>query len=395
MTDKPMHDSITRPRWLFPYPAFLLLAIFLLSCLGGVLTQRLLAQRPTNRPLGLFWEAWDIVEQNFYGELPPPRQRTYGAIRGVLALLNDPYTIFLEPQPGEIERDRLAGAYGGIGVDLWRDAEGQVVLSPYPGSPAEQAGVRKGDVLLAVDGSSVITESLDGIHVRLRGEVGTTVTLTLSRPPTPPFDLQVTRAEIQVPSVSYRVLDQDPTIGYLHITGFTDRTPEEATRALEELLAAGISRLVLDLRDNGGGLIQPAVQVADLFLDGGVVLYEAHRGGEEQTFTAQPDGLAARLPLVVLVNGSTASAAEIVAGAIQARGRGVLIGEQTFGKGSVQLIYTLSDGSVLHVTTAVWLLPNRQPVGVEGLAPDIPTPPADGLQDPPLDRGVQYFQSGE
>lgn len=380
------------------YAALLLLLVFLFSFASGVLAQRLLEQRRAaarNRPLAVFWEAWDILDQSFYGDLPSARQRTYGAIRGTLAMLDDPYTVFLEPQPGEVERDRLAGIYGGIGVDIWRDGEGQVVLSPFPDSPAETADVQSGDVLLAIDGEPVAADTLDSIRVRLRGEVGTTTTLTLSRPPTPPFDLDVIRAQIQVPSVNYRVLEQEPSIGYLHIIGFSERTPDEARQAMDALLAAGVTQLVLDLRDNGGGLIQPAVEVIDLFLDGGVVLYEVRQGGQEAIFRAHAGGMASDLPLAVLVNGSTASAAEMVAGAIQVRDRGVLIGEATFGKGLVQLIYTLSDGSSLHVTAAVWLLPNRQPIEADGLTPDIPVSPAGDLQDVWLERAIQYLQTGE
>jgi len=377
------------------YTALAVLVVVGLFFAMGVVTHRLLKwnrARAYNRPLGVFWEAWDILDTAFYGDLPTPRERTYGAIRGVLDLLDDPYTFFLEPQPGEVERDQFSGAYGGIGVDLWRDGEGNVVLSPYPASPAQEAGVRTGDLLLAVDGRSVVTATIDDIRVRLRGEVSTVVTLTISRPPTLPFDLPVTRAEIRIPSVTYRALDQDPTIGYLHITGFTERTPDEAREAVDSLLSSGVTRLVLDLRDNGGGLIRPAVEVADLFLDGGPVLYEVRRGGEETPFRAHPGGAATDLPLAVLVNGSTASAAEMLAGAIQVRERGVLIGEPTYGKGSVQLIYTLSDGSSLHVTAAVWLLPDRRPLGPDGLQPDVPVPPTGGTDDVQLERAIQYLQ---
>lgn len=379
------------------YAVLSLLLIFLISFAVGMLADRLYREHQEHlrqRPLALFWEAWDILDEAFFGELPSDRQRTYGAIRGSLALLNDPYTIFLEPQPGAVERDRLAGAYGGIGVDLWRDAAGQVILSPFPASPAEQAGIRTGDILLAVDGASVVTETLDAIHVRLRGEAGTVVRLMISRPPTPPFDLDVTRAVIQVPSVTYRVLDQAPSIGYLHVTGFTGRTSDEVAQALQTLLSSGVASLVLDLRDNGGGLIEQAVAVADAFLDGGVILYEIRRGGQEQAFQAQRGGAASDIPLVVLVNGSTASAAEMVAGAIQARERGILIGEPTFGKGSVQLIYTLSDGSSLHVTAALWLLPDRQPLAPNGLEPDILVSPANGLEDTSLAQAIEFFTQG-
>ena len=195
-----------------------------------------------------------------------------------------------------------------------------------------------------------------------------------------------------MPSVSYRVLDEAPSVGYLHVTNFTERTPVEASEALDALLAAGVSRLILDLRDNGGGLIHSAVEVADAFLDGGVVLFETRRGGQETTFQAEPGGAATELPLVVLVNNSTASASEMIAGALQVRERATLIGEQTYGKNSSQLIYVLTDGSSLHVTSAVWLLPNRQSIGPEGLSPDLRAAQPEGEpRDEQLDRAVRYL----
>jgi carboxyl-terminal processing protease len=387
-------DATTERRAVF-YTVLALLTVFFLAFAGGVLTHRLQERRRLQvlaRPMGVFWEAWGILDEGFYGALPTARERTYGAIRGVLSLLDDQYTVFLEPQSSEIERNRLAGVYGGIGVDLWHNADGQVVLSPYADSPAQTAGVLEGDILSAIDGRSVTTDTVDGIRVRLRGEVDTTVILTLSRPPTPSFELQVVRAEIQVPSVSYRVLDADPSVGYLHITNFTERTPTEASEALDALLAAGVSRLILDLRDNGGGLIHSAVEVADAFLDGGVVLFETRRGGQETMLQAEPGGAATDLPLVVLVNNSTASASEMIAGALQVRERATLIGEQTYGKNSSQLIYVLTDGSSLHVTSAVWLLPNRRSIGPEGLSPDLQAAqPEDEPRDEQLDRAVRYL----
>ena len=230
---------------------------------------------------------------------------------------------------------------------------------------------------------------------RLRGEVDTTVTLTIFRPPTPPSDIAVTRAKIQIPSVTFRLLDQDSSIGYLRISSFTERTPQEAAAAVDSLLQDGATRLVLDLRDNGGGLIQPAVEVAGLFLDDKVVLYEVRRSEEARTFATAPGGAATDIPLVVLINGSTASAAEMVAGAIQVHERGALIGEQSFGKGVVQLVYTLSDGSSLHVTFAVWLLPDHQPLPTDGLTPDIPVQNVLEPVDEPLGRAIRYFQVGE
>ncbi len=348
-------------------------------------------------PLGVFWEAWDRIEQTFYGELPSPRERTYGAVRGALALLGDSYTVFVEPQPSELDRDRMRGTFGGIGVTLRRDVEGRMLLSPYADSPAERDGVREGDILLAVDGEGIADDTtVDDVRARLHGEVGTPVTLTLSHPPTPPFDLTITRDEIRVPSVTWRVLDQAPDVGCLHIESFTGRTSEEVLAALQALQQAEISSLILDLRDNSGGLIDSAVATASQFLCDGTVLYELRRDAEELSFPVQGGGIATDVPLVVLVNGGTASAAEIVAGALQDHGRAPLIGESTFGKGGVQLIYDLSDGSSLHVTSAVWLTPDRHQINGQGLMPDVAVPRGDGgdgLQDEQLDRAVIYLQS--
>jgi len=380
--------------------ALLIWGVVFLTCFGtGFITHRLIVGRQAaaaREPMQVFWEAWDLVEQNFYGDIPSAKTRTYGAIRGALALLEDPYTIFLEPQSGEVERDRLSGAYGGIGVDLWWDTEHRIVVSPFPDSPAEAAGVQSGDLLLAVDGRSVLTATVDEVRAYLHGEVGTPVTLTLSRPPTPslPFTLTVIRQEIRLPSVTYRILDQDPTIGYLHITSFTERTPQETKDALQALLDQGALRLILDLRDNGGGLIQPAVEVADQFTDRGILLYEVRRGNRETRYDARSGGLATDLPLAILVNGSTASAAEMIAGALRAHRQAPLVGEPTFGKGSVQLIFTLSDGSSLHVTNAVWLLPDHHPLPPDGLKPDIPVPASD-TEDRQLNRAIRYLQEGE
>ncbi|MGD1993501.1 MAG: S41 family peptidase [Anaerolineae bacterium] len=371
--------------------------VFLIGALGGFAAHRLLAYRRAQaaaEPMTVFWEAWGQIEQNFYGDVPSAQIRTYGAIRGALDLL-DSHTIFLEPQTGEVERDRLSGAYGGIGVDIWRDGRGNVILSPYPGSPAGEAGVEERDQLVAVDGRSVVTATIDEIRVQLRGEVGTEVTLTLERPPAPPFDLTLIREEIQIPSVTYRVLEESPTTGYLEISSFTGRTPQETRLALDALLHAGVTELILDLRDNGGGLIGPATEVADLFLNDGVILYEIRQGGEEQPTDAEPGGPATELPLVVLVNRSTASAAEIVAGAIQRLDRGVLVGESTYGKGSVQLIFGLSDGSSVHITSAKWLLPDQEPVEPDGLTPDVVVAQSDELMDAQLERAREYLESSE
>lgn len=376
------------------------LFLLILSCAGGFSAYNLLGQRTIisqqETPGQTFWEAWGYMGDYYYGDLPSMEKITYEAIRQLLLLLNDPYTVFVEPAPRELELAQMRGTYGGVGVDLRFDMQGQVVLSPYPGSPAERAGIREGDLLLAVDRVLVSDMSLDEIQALLHGEVGAPVILTISRPPAPPFDIEVIREEILIPSVTWRLLDQDPHIGYIHIANFTERTADEVATALEELQNAGISALVLDLRDNYGGLIDPAVKTTSQFLREGVVLYEIRRNGEEAVFPVQGGGMAQDIPLAVLVNKGTASAAEIVAAALQDHGRAPLIGDSTYGKGSVQMIFELSNGASLHVTSAIWLTPNRNRIDQQGLTPDIVVAPETGTQqDVALERAIAFLRQAQ
>jgi carboxyl-terminal processing protease len=347
-------------------------------------------------PLSVFQEAWDLIEKDFFGSLPTNRERVYGAVRGLLETVDDPYTTFVEPIPRRFEQDDLRGSYGGIGVALNRTADGQVVLSPYRDSPAAQAGILEGDVLLAVDDVPITAEMdvTQEVTARIRGEVGTAVTLIIHRG-AETLTFSITRQVIEIPSVTWHVLDQAPSLGYVQVSSFTDRTAGELKDALDELLAGDVQGLVLDLRNNGGGLLQSAIDVADQFVDGGVILYERRKGQEEKSYIANQGGLALRIPLVVLVNHGTASASEIVAGAIQDRERGLLVGEPTFGKGSVQLIFDLSDGSSLHVTAARWYTPNRHQLDGVGLTPNLSVE-ADSQSDADvqLERAITFLQSG-
>jgi len=348
-------------------------------------------------PLSVFQEAWGLIERDFFGALPTNRERVYGAVRGLLETVDDPYTTFVEPIPRRFEQDDLRGSYGGIGVALNRAADGQVVLSPYRDSPAAQAGILEGDVLLAVDDVPITAEMdvTQEVTARIRGEVGTTVTLIVHRG-AETLTFSITRQVIEIPSVTWRVLDQAPNLGYVQVSSFTDRTSDELKDALDELLKGDIQGLVLDLRNNGGGLLQAAIDVTDQFVDGGVVLYERRKGQEEKSYVANQGELAPQIPLVVLVNHGTASASEIVAGAIQDHERGLLVGEPTFGKGSVQLIFDLSDGSSLHVTAARWYTPDRHQLDGVGLTPNLVVD-ADpqSESDVQLERAITYLQSGQ
>lgn len=351
--------------------------------------------------MALFWEAWALVEANFLGELPTSQQLTYGAIRGAISLLGDPYTIFIEPVVREAERERLAGRFGGIGANISRPEDGgDVVLDPIPGYPAEQAGILPGDILVAVDGVEITVEmTVAEIAELIKGETGATVVLTVIHEGTAdPVDVPIVRGDILLPSVSYRLLDQDPTIGYIQLSRFSGESNNEVAQALEELLAEGATSLILDLRQNGGGLRDAAVDVADHFLDEGPVLYMESQTEGERVFNATNDTLAADQPLVVLVDGGTASASEIVAGALRDRERATLIGNsKTFGKGSVQLVFDLSDGSSVHVTSARWYTPDHHLIDQQGLEPDIlvevTQADIDNGRDAVLERAITHLRS--
>ena len=218
--------------------------------------------------------------------------------------------------------------------------------------------------------------------------------LTIQHGEQPPVELTIQRQEFEIPSVTWRLLDGQPQIGLVAISRFSSRTADEVDRAFNELTAQGATSLILDLRDNPGGLLDASIQVADDFLDGGVVAFETRRNGGDRTFSAPGRGFAADVPLAVLVNHGTASAAEVVAGALADRQRAPLIGEATYGKGSVQLVFDLPDGSSVHVTSARWYTPLRTPLDGHGLTPTYETAARDEANDPALDRAVEYLLQG-
>jgi carboxyl-terminal processing protease len=327
--------------------------------------------------MGVYWDAWQILDRDFLGPRPEAAERTYGAIRGMVASFNDPYTYFVEPQPRELERDELAGRFGGIGANIELGADGYV-LRPSPGLAAEEAGVLEGDLLLRVDDQAITAAmSMDEVATYVRGPIGSVVTLLVQRTPlqggtSAEWAIPITRAEMQTPSVAWRLLDESTsgTVGYISHTLFTERSADEMTQALTELQAQGATRYILDMRGNRGGLVSTAVAIADMWLDEGVIYIEQKADGSETSQSATK-GMLVNAPLVVIVDAGSASAAEIVAGALQDLGRATLVGEKTFGKGSVQLIHELPDQSSLHVTNAQWLTPNRHPITGNGLEPDV------------------------
>ncbi|PKO22477.1 MAG: hypothetical protein CVU38_09290 [Chloroflexi bacterium HGW-Chloroflexi-1] len=348
----------------------------------------------------VFWQVRDLLNRDFMGEAPPSQAQVYGATHGLVASYNDPYTIFVEPTPRQFERDELRGHFGGIGATLGRNDAGDLLLTVMPDRPAARAGVRDGDILIAVDAQAIPPEmSVQDVVALIRGEVGTEVALTLRRTGEPaPLSITIVRERIEMPSVEWRVLDQAHHIGYVRISIFGERTNQELSQGLTGLAAAGVEKTVLDLRGNGGGLLDAAVDIASQFLQDGKVLWEVKRGGQERFYPVE----AVRSPaqawkIAVLVDAGTASASEIVAGALRDGGRAVLIGEKTYGKGSVQEVHELPDGSSLHVTVARWLTPARRQIDQTGLEPDIvvniSAADRDAGRDPQLARAQAWLRA--
>ncbi|MDX1416160.1 MAG: S41 family peptidase [Candidatus Promineifilaceae bacterium] len=349
-----------------------------------------------------FNETWEFIEREFDGQLPEDKMRLYAAIAGSLESLNDEYTRFIRPDVAQRMREDLDGSVSGIGAFVRENADGLIEITrPIDGQPADLAGLLSGDVIIAVDGESVIDFSFDEVLLLVRGPEGSAVTLTVTRADEEePLDVTIVRAVFEVPVVvseMYNVDDQ--RVGYLRLSSFTRNAEPSVQDALETLLAEDPVGLIFDLRDNGGGFLDQAVSVADVFLPEGVVLFERDSNGEiDKTFESDGGDVGENIPLVVLVNSGSASASEIVAGAIQDRDRGVLIGETTFGKGSVQIIHTLSDGSELRVTIARWYTPNNQSISQNGIDPDIEVPtPLDlgGEEDDQIQRALDYLINGE
>jgi carboxyl-terminal processing protease len=321
-------------------------------------------------------------------------------IAGSLETLDDDYTRYVPPDTAERMRQDQDGSVEGIGALVIENDDGLFeIVRPIDGQPADLAGVQAGDVLIEVDGESVLDLSFDEVILLVRGPEGTSVNLKFLREgEAEPLEFTIVRASFEVPVVEFEILPAeiagDATIGYIRLTEFNRNAEERLLAALEQVLAQQPQGLIFDLRDNPGGFLDQSVAVADAFLPEGVALFERNIRGLDETFRTDDGDEAETIPLVVLVNSGSASASEIVAGAIQDRGRAVLVGETTFGKGSVQQIYTLADGSELRVTVARWYTPDNHTIDGEGITPDIEVEsPEDlgGPEDGQLLRAVEFL----
>lgn len=318
--------------------------------------------------LTLLKQARQIVIDNALVEAPPSdTEMEYGMIQGMLTTFGDPYTVFFPPAAHEVESNTLAGSFGGVGVRLERDSDSHWRVYPLPDSPALAAGIQDADILMAVDDRTITTETAEvDLLAAVRGPVGETVSLTLRRDEEE-ITVDIRRESVPIPSAAWNLIPNTPEIGLIHVYRIAETTSDEITSGIVDLQGQGAASFILDLRNNGGGLVESGVDIARLFLSEGNVLHEQFKEESETVFEVKQPGPFADLPLAVLVNGNTASSAEIVAGALAAHERAPLIGAPTFGKTTIQYIFDLQDGASIHVTSGRWWIPGA----VFPLQPDI------------------------
>lgn len=344
-----------------------------------------------------FWEAWAIVQEQYVDQPVDNVALMRGAISGMLEALGDQHTSYMDPDEFYQANIPMDGEYEGIGAWVDTDSEYLTIISPMPDSPAEKAGLQPGDEVIAINGEDMTGIDGNVAIKKVLGPAGSEVVLTIRREGRPdPFDVSIIREKISLPSVEVEFFDEE-NIGYVQIYTFGSDTRGELRDGLQELLDKNPDGLVVDLRNNGGGYLQTAVQVASEFISEEVILYEDYGPDQElKTFEAKRGGLATDIPLVLLVNEGSASASEIVAGAFQDYQRAPLVGKTTFGKGSVQNWIELSDDQgAVRVTIARWLTPDMRQIHEEGLTPEYEVEYTEedfqNEQDPQLEKAVEVL----
>jgi carboxyl-terminal processing protease len=315
-----------------------------------------------NQDYPMLFQAVSILQDHGLKPIPTEPALEYGMIQGALQAYNDPYTVFMQPAQNKLQTEQLQGSFGGIGVRMEKDSQGFIRLYPVPDSTSLKAGVLDGDRLLAVEALPVTSDTgMDTIQAALNGPVGQKVSVTIGHAPDfAPLKLSIDRAETALPSVTWNLVPEDSRVGIVHVSIIASTTSSEIQTAIADLQGRGASYFILDLRNNGGGLLDAGVDVARLFLKQGLVIDQQYRGQPVQSFNVDQPGPLADLPLVILINKGTASAAEIIAGALRAERapeRVKLIGSPTYGKDTIQLVFDMPDGSSLHVTAAKWWVP--------------------------------------
>ena len=345
-----------------------------------------------------FWESWDLLHYYYVDQPLDDNALMEGAIRGMIGALNDPHTRYADPAEYQEEVESSAGEYQGIGAYVDVTGDYVKVSSTIPGSPAEEAGLRTGDLVIALNGEDVTGIDPSVVLQDIRGPEGTSVRLTIRREGVDPFDVDIVRRKIETASVEGKMLESG--IAYISMSQFGDNTTSELRNALDTLMKEDPKGLILDLRNNGGGWLNTAVDTASEFLPAGtLVLIEKEGDGRETRYvTHRGGGRALEIPMVILINEGSASASEIVTGALRCHDRATVIGKTSYGKGSVQIQPQLSNGGAISVTIARWYMPDDTLIHGIGIKPDIEVDYTEedynNGADPQLDAAVEFLTGG-
>lgn len=345
----------------------------------------------------LFWDTWDLVSTKYIDKSAiDPQKLYYGAIQGMVGAVGDPYTVFLPPQAQKSTKEQLGGSFEGVGIQLGYNKDKRlVVIAPLKGTPAEKAGVKSGDIILTIDKKDTGNISLPEAVSLIRGPKGSSVTLSFYREnETKPVEVTLVRDTIVVRTVDLekKTTSSGKTVAYIKLSGFGEKTPQEWNGVVSNALALGPAGVIVDVRNNPGGFLDGAVYISSEFLDGGKVVLQEDAQGNKQEQNVIRVGKMLKLPLIVLINKGSASASEIFGGAMQDRKRATLIGEQSFGKGTIQSAEDLPQGTGIHITTAKWLTPDEHWVHNVGLTPDVKVDSGDDqTKDPQLDRALEIL----
>jgi carboxyl-terminal processing protease len=349
---KPGEHKRHTTNWAF---LALQIGIIILSITVGYLGRWFLEQNKGD--LNLLREARDILMKHTIIEIPESPALEYGMIQGMLTVLNDPYTYFVGPASTEVQSNELTGTYGGIGVRLERDMQSNWRLYPFPNSPARSAGILDGDLLVRIDNTDITIKSDETtIAAMMRGLVGETVNVTIDRNGET-IIFKIERQAFEIPSVTYNFLPDFPDIGFIQVSRIAETTTSEIEKACLDLAEKGADAYILDLRNNTGGLVETGIDIAKLFLSEGEIIHRQFKDKQPEIFRIKETGPFTQAPMVILINNFTASAAEIIAGALSAHSRATLIGSPSFGKTTIQYIFTLQDGSSVHITSGRWWIP--------------------------------------
>lgn len=337
-----------------------------------------------------FEEVWAAIHDRYVDGQVDDAALVRGAIRGLVGGLGDPYSTYFDPVEAKEFADEIKGTFEGVGMEIGFKENQLAIIAPLPGTPAERAGLQAGDIILQIDAQDTDGWSIDQAIKKIRGPKGSTVVFVIRRNQDEPKEISVVRDTIVVSTVTAKMLTVDQhQVGYIKISSFTEDTVAKVRQEIQGQLAKSAEGFVIDLRNNPGGLLDASVDIASIFVSDHVIVSEVDQSGRRQDLRSTGGRLVDAQPVTVLVNGGSASASEIVAGALQDLGRATIIGQQTFGKGSVQQLDDLPDGSTLKLTIAKWYTPKNRSISEQGITPDIVVEPGtDSASDPQLDRAT-------